>query len=91
MSKFDNFINKADEFINYNSKDKFDKFMWQYGKWFVTISMPFIKEMWWYERMANPTLWLWLLIVVSYFFIAFFCFVDVYKLWKRIRTRGKKN
>lgn len=78
----DNFVNKAYENVNLKHESGFGKFMFIFGKWLIVIAVPTQKIFWWYKNWATPSLWLWILLLITYLFCLFYCLCDVYKIYR---------
>jgi len=87
MSKLDKIINKAEEILDYDNKDKLDKFMFKYGKWFIAIVLPIFADTLSFNKVPQDSFKVWVTIIIvfsaTYLFCLFFCFVDVYRIFKK--------
>lgn len=87
MNKLEKIIIKAEEILDYDNKDKLDKFMFKYGKWFIVIVLPIFADTLSFDKVPQDSFKIWVAIVVvfliTYLFCLFFCFVDVYRIFKK--------
>lgn len=92
MSKITSFvekIEKMDKIMKRANVSKFDVFMHRYYKWCCFVAVPFCCLMYSCEKIAKYNLVLSFLIVCAWLYSALFCFLDVYKLCKRICDKDK--
>lgn len=100
MKKIDKLIERIDSLKLYEGKDKFDIFMFTYGRWFTVLVSPFLFIMcpppiistWPLWKLSNSSIFFHLLLFLiifpsTYLFMAVVCFVDAYKFYKKIKLK----
>lgn len=83
MYKLKKFIIKAESHLDLKRQDKFMAFFTKYGKWFIALAAPFM-ELFYSSRwftLDNGGIWIWLVLFITYLFCAFFCIIDLLKLY----------
>ncbi len=88
MKRFQQFVLAAShlEFSVICENSDIRKFFWRLSRWGIAVVMPFYKEFRWYENMAEPSIALWAFIALLYITCAFFCFLDLSKLFLFFRA-----
>lgn len=83
MSKLEKIIAKAEETLDYDNKDKLDKFVFKYGKWFILLSPLLFFNTLHFENLHKLPIAIPIVFIITYLFCLFFCFVDVYRFFKK--------
>lgn len=87
MRKLKKFIIKSERNLDLDHKDKLEIFIMKYGKWFIAIALPFMEAFYspgWFT-FEKGIIFLWMLILMMYIFCAFFCIIDLLKLYLWLR------
>ncbi len=83
MNKLEKIINKAEECLDYDNKDKLDKFIFKYGKWFILLSPLIFFNSLLFENVHKFHIAIPIIFSITYLFCLFFCFIDIYRYFKK--------